>query len=183
MTRFVYKDLNGWLVPGMGYFKALQAHALEMEHELDRLRKQLAVSGNKYYQRDAAKWGEEWQRKCIESGELKRQLIELEAEKNVEIRRLQHENEYLQEQIETYQRAEHPPKRKQARDGRTGRFMSSVPDGDKPFRAWLMDSQGYGTAQIAAKLGVSADTVKRYIRSEKSMRDKDGYKPGVYIAQ
>ena len=115
---------------------------------------------------------------------MKRQLIELESQKDAEIARLQYQVEYLEQQLSIYQQAENPQKKKPARDEQTGRFTSSVPDRDKPFRAWMMDQQGYGTAQIAAKLGVSADTVKRYVRSEKAMRTEDGeLRPGVYVAQ
>lgn len=183
--EFNYKDLSGSIHLGLlNYTRELQEHSLDLESENLRLHKQLAKSGNQYYQRDSARWGEKWQQKCIEVGELKQQLIELEAEKDAEINRLRHEIDYLQEQLDIYQQAENPPKKQQARDERTGRFVSKVPDADKPYQAWLMDSQGYGTAQIAAKLGVSGDTVKRYIRSEKSMRTKDGdLRPGIYIAQ
>ena len=36
----------------------------------------------------------------------------------------------------------------------------------------MMDRQGYSTAQIAVKLGVPGDTVKRYIRQQNAKRGK-----------
>lgn len=181
---FAYKSLDGWLLPGVAYFRELQEHALKLEKENVDLRKRLGIDGNQWYQRDAAEWGRKWQEKCVEVGEVRQQMIEQAAEKDAEILRLKHEIEYLQDQLEMYQKAENPPKKQMNRDIRTGRFVSKVADADKPYQAWLMDRQGYGTAQIAAKLNVSADTIRRYIRSEKSMRDENGHmKPGIYIAQ
>ena len=157
---------------------------MQMEQEIAKLKEQLAVSGSRALQDRAEEWSKQWQDINIETGKLKRQLIELESQKDAEIARLQYQVEYLEQQLSIYQQAENPQKKKPARDEQTGRFTSSVPDRDKPFRAWMMDQQGYGTAQIAAKLGVSADTVKRYVRSEKAMRTEDGeLRPGVYVAQ
>lgn len=181
---FQYKSLDGWLMPGIAYFRKLQEHAMQMEQEIAKLKEQLAVSGSRALQDRAEEWSKQWQDINIETGKLKRQLIELESQKDAEIARLQYQVEYLEQQLSIYQQAENPQKKKPARDEQTGRFTSSVPDRDKPFRAWMMDQQGYGTAQIAAKLGVSADTVKRYVRSEKAMRTEDGeLRPGVYVAQ
>lgn len=189
---FAYKNLDGWFMPGSGYFRALQEHALQMEQELTKLREQLAVSGSRALQERAEKWAVEWQQKCIQVGELQKQLIEMESQKDAEINRLRHEIAYLEHQIEMYQRAENPGKGtiSRERDPKTGRFNTSVPQSDKPFRAWMMDRQGYSTAQIAVKLGVSGDTVKRYIRQQNARRGKSDNpdastadeKPGVYSA-
>lgn len=187
---FQYKSLDGWIVPGVAYFRKLQAHALEMEDELKKLREKLAVSGSRALQDRAEEWAKQWQMKCIENGELKRQLIEQAAEKDAEISRLQYRVEYLEQQVEQYEKAENPGKRsvQRGRDPKTGRFDTSVPASDKPFRAWLMKQQGYNTAQIAVKLNVSADTVKRYIRDQEASRRKEADdaaregRPGVYLA-
>lgn len=141
-----------------------------MEQELAKLREQLAVSGSRALQERAEKWASEWQVKCIEVGELKKELIELESQKNAEISRLGHEIEYLERQLEIYQKAEHPNRIQRGRDPKTGRFNASIPASDKPARAYLMHRQGYSTAQIAVKLGISGDSVKRYIRQEKAKR-------------
>lgn len=182
---FNYKNLDGSLHIGLlNYTRQLQEYAIEMEDYAIELEEKLAVSGNRALQDRAEEWSKQWQDINIETGKLKRQLIELESQKDAEIARLQHEVEYLEEQLQQYKQAENPVKKTPARDGKTGRFTSSIPDADKPFRAWLMDQQGYGTAQIATKLGVSGDTVKRYIRSEKAMRAEDGeLRTGVYVAQ
>lgn len=187
---FTYKSLDGWLLPGTGYFKKLQEHALRMEREIAELKEQLAVSGSQALQKRAEKWSEEWQDKCIEVGELQKRLIELESQKDAEIMRLQYQVEHLEEQLEQYQRAENPVKKasQRGRDPKTGRFNTSIPASNKPFKAWLMKEQGYNTAQIAVKLGVSGDTVKRYIREQEADRKKAGIsseeetKPGVYLA-
>lgn len=171
MKRFSYKSLNGWLIPNINYFKALQEHALQMEQEIDRLQEQLAVSGSRALQERAEKWAVEWQQKCIQVGELQKQLIEVESQKDSEIMRLQYQVEYLEQQLDIYQKAEKPGKHtiQRARDPKTGRF-NSVPASDKPFQAWLMHQQGYSNSQIAYKLGISADTVARYIRKQKAER-------------
>lgn len=162
MTRFTYKSLDGWLIPGVGYFKALQEHALDMEREIVSLNRQLSKSGNKYYQRDAAKWGEEWQRKCIEAGEMKRQLIELEAEKDAEIRRLQNEVDYLQEQLEEYQAAQQPNSQRK-RNSKNGQFMADIPKAEKMRQAYELSRKGCTLTQIANKLDITSETVKKYI--------------------
>lgn len=168
---FHYKRLDGWIVPGIAYLRELQEHALQMEQELAKLREQLAVSGSRALQERAEKWASEWQVKCIEVGELKKELIELESQKDAEINRLTHEIEYLEQQLEIYQKAEHPNRTQRGRDPKTGRFNTSVPASDKPSRAYLMHRQGYSTAQIAVKLGISGDSVKRYIRQQKAARN------------
>ena len=167
---FAYKNLDGWFMPGLGYFKKLQEHALQIEQELTELREQLAVSGSRALQERAEKWAVEWQQKCIQVGELQKQLIEMESQKDAEINRLTHEIEYLEQQLEIYQKAEHPNRIQRGRDPKTGRFNTSIPASDKPSKAYLMHRQGYSTAQIAVKLGISGDSVKRYIRQEKARR-------------
>lgn len=175
---FTYKRLDGWLMPGTGYFKALQEHAIEMEHEISVLRKQAAISGNKYYQRDAAKWGEEWQKKCIEAGELKRQLIELEAEKDAEIKRLEYEIRYLQEQLEQYQTAQKPVTTKK-RDSNTGKFIADIPKSKKIQQAYEMYNNGYSLNQIACRLHISTETVKKYIAEYKRQLDNQWFQAQV----
>lgn len=188
---FQYKSLDGWIVPGVAYFRQLQKHALQMEQEIAELKEQLAVSGSRALQSRAEEWSKQWQDINIETGKLKRQLIELESQKDAEIARLQHEVDYLEQQLEQYKRADNPVKEPiiRGRDPKTGRFDTSIPARDKPFQAWLMKEQGYNPTQIAVKLNVSKDTVKRYIRQENAKRGNsdtpdlaDDEKPGVYLA-
>lgn len=190
-TTFAYKSLDGWLIPGTGYFRKLQEHALQLEQENAELKEQLAVSGSQALQRRADKWSEQWQDKCIENGELRKQLIELESQKDAEIMRLQYQVEHLEQQLEQYQLADNPVKAPiiRGRDPKTGRFDTSIPARDKPYKAWLMKEQGYNPTQIAVKLNISKDSVKRYIRQENAKRGNsdtpdlaDDEKPGVYLA-
>ena len=58
---FQYKSLDGWLMPGIAYFRKLQEHALQMERELAELKEQLAVSGNRALQDRAEEWSKQWQ--------------------------------------------------------------------------------------------------------------------------
>lgn len=188
---FTYKSLDGWIMPGTGYFRKLQEHALQMEQEIAELKEQLAVSGSQALQKRAEKWSEKWQDKCIEVGELQKRLIELESQKDAEIMRLQYELEYYKEELKQYQRADNPVKEPvvRGRDPKTGRFDTSVPARDKPYKAWLMKEQGYNPTQIAVKLNISKDTVKRYIRAENAKRGRsdtpdlaDDENQGVYLA-
>ena len=176
---FHYRRLDGWIMPGTGYLRELQDHALQMEQELAKLREQLAVSGSRALQERAEKWAVEWQQKCIQVGELQKQLIEMESQKNAEISRLGHEIEYLEQQLEMYQKAERPARTPRGRDPKTGRFNTSIPASDKPSKAYLMHRQGFDTAQIAVKLGISGDSVKRYIRQEKAKRTYYSPNPDV----
>ena len=164
MSNFAYKSLDGWLVPGVAYLRKLQEHALELEDENEELKEQLAVSGSRVLQDRAEVWAVKWQELNVELGEVVREKIELEASKNAEIERLQREVDYLNEQLEICEGRRSTKTKSQMRDSRTGRFMSPVPDGNKKATAYQMHLKGYSNAQIAQKLNVSAETIKRYIR-------------------
>lgn len=167
MSDFKYKNLDGSIHLGLlGYTRELQDHALELEDELAEALDELATSSNQALQRRAAIWAEKWQDLNIEIGQLSREKIENEAKLNAEIERLQREVEWLNRQLEQYEDADnHPNRRNQPRDETTGRFKSSIPDGNKKTVAYQMHLQGYSNLQIAQKLDVSPETVKRYIRS------------------
>ena len=189
---FNYKNLDGSIHIGLlNYTRQLQDYAMDMEDYAAELEEQLAVSGSRALQDRANRWSEQWQDKCIEVGELRKQLIELESQKDAEIMRLQYQVEHLEQQLEQYQIADNPVKAPiiRGRDPKTGRFDTSNPARDKPYKAWLMKEQGYNPTQIAVKLNVSKDTVKRYIRQENAKRGNsdtpdlaDDEKPGVYLA-
>ena len=189
---FNYKNLDGSIHIGLlNYTRQLQDYAMDMEDYAAELEEQLAVSGSRALQDRANRWSEQWQDKCIEVGELRKQLIELESQKDAEIMRLQYQVEHLEQQLEQYQLADNPVKAPiiRGRDPKTGRFDTSIPARDKPYKAWLMKEQGYNPTQIAVKLNVSKDTVKRYIRQENMKRGNsdtpdlaDDEKPGVYLA-
>ena len=192
MSDFNYKDLSGSIHLGLlGYTRELQDHALELEDELAEALDELATSSNQALQRRAAIWAEKWQDLNIEIGQLSREKIENEAKLNAEIERLQREVDYLEQQLEQYKRADNPVKAPiiSGRDPKTGRFDTSIPARDKPYKAWLMKEQGYNPTQIAVKLNISKDTAKRYIRAENAKRGNsdtpdlaDDEKPGVYLA-
>lgn len=160
MEKFYYKELS---IMTNTYTRDLQNHALALEEEIYHLQEELAKSGSHYYMKEAAMIGQHWTEVNLQLGELQGQ-----------IRRLELENEYLQEKLQEYQQAEKPDKQRQSRprDVKTGQFVS-VPASQKPFQAYLMDKQGYSVSQIAVKLGVSNDSVKRYIRKEKADRMTD----------
>ena len=189
---FNYKNLDGSIHIGLlNYTRQLQDYAMEMEDHAIELEEKLAVSGNRALQDRAEEWSKQWQDINIETGKLKRQLIELESQKDAEIMRLQYQVEHLEQQLEQYQLADNPVKAPiiRGRDPKTGRFDTSIPARDKPYKAWLMKEQGYNPTQIAVKLNISKDTAKRYIRAENAKRGNsdtpdlaDDEKPGVYLA-
>ena len=168
-TTFTYKSLDGWLMPGTAYFRKLQEHALQMEQEIAELKEQLAVSGSQALQKRAEKWSEEWQQKCIQTGELQKQLIELESQKDAEIMRLQYRAEFLEEQLEQcqarleeYQTADKPNTQRK-RDSESGKFVADMPKKEKMRIAYTMHNNNYTDAQIARKLNVTPSTVRNYI--------------------
>lgn len=159
-----------WTLPGIEYWVRLDAYAAWLEQAVARLRKQNAEDGNQYYRRDAAKWGQKWQDKCIEMGELKSQMITQKAEYEAELRRKDLEIEYLQEQLEAYEEAEQPQSQRK-RNSQTGRFVSDLPRKEKVWRAWDMNRREYRISQIARELNISSETAKRYIREYEAQRD------------
>lgn len=192
MSDFRYKDLSGSIHLGLlGYTRELQDHALELEDALAEAQDELATSSNQALQRRAAIWAEKWQELNIEIGQLSREKIETEAKLNAEIERLQREVEWLNKQLEQYEDTDNRPNRKnQPRDATTGRFKSSIPEGNKKTVAYQMHLQGYSNLQIAQKLDVSPETVKRYIRAmshagdtepqEQPQQQCDAYTVGWY---
>lgn len=161
-----------WTLPGAEYWVRLDVYAAWLEQTVAGLRKQLAENGNQYYRRDAAKWGQKWQDKCIEMGELKSQMITQKAEYEAELRRKDLEIEYLQEQLEAYEEAEQPHSQRK-RNSQTGRFVSDLPRKEKVWKAWDMNRRGYRISQIARELNIHAETVKRYIREYEASRSTD----------
>lgn len=177
MNGFKRKDLSKrrWTIPGVDYFRQLDEYAAQLEEENAQLKEKLAVSGSRALQDRAAQWAECWQELNIEIGELAREKIELESRKNAEIERLQREISWLNKQLEQYEDCSpnSQKRRTQTRDAKTGRFTSSTPEGNKKSTAYQMSLQGYSNLQIAQRLEVSVDTVKRYIR-DMAHADKGG---------
>lgn len=163
--RFQREDLRNrrWTMPGMQYFIRLDAYAAWLEDRVSELQEVVAKSGSNYYMRDSKEWGKQWNEKLREIGELQAKLITLEAEKDAEIRRLQQENEYLQERLEDYEAAENP-KSQRKRNSRTGQFVADMPKLDKMWKACDMAQKGYKPIEISRALNVAPETVKRYIR-------------------
>lgn len=163
--KFQRKDLkkHRWTLPGIQYIIQLDAYAAWMEDRYLELREMVSKSGSNYYMRDAKEWGRQWNELQRKLGELQAEKITLEAEKDAEIRRLQLENEYLQDQLEAYEAAENP-KSQRRRNSATGQFVAETTKFDKMFKAYDMDRKGYNHAQISRTLSVSPETVKRYIR-------------------
>lgn len=159
-----------WTLPGAEYWVRLDAYAAWLEQTVATLQEQLARDGNQYYRRDAAKWGQKWQDKCIEAGELRSQLITQKAEYEAELRRKDLEIEYLQERLETYEEAEQPQSQRK-RNSKTGRFVSDLPRKEKVWKAWDMNRRGYRISQIARELNISSETAKRYIREYEAQRN------------
>lgn len=164
---FRRKDLGHcWLFPSQAYWYQLDAYTAWLEKQVRELREQLGKSGNKHYQRDAAVWGQKWQEKCIEVGELKAE----NRRKELEIGYLQEHLEQLREELKAYQEAEEPQIQRKRND-KTGRFVSDIPKDEKVWKAWDLCRKGYNYAQIARELYVSTDTVKRYIREYEANRE------------
>lgn len=159
-----------WTLPGIEYWVRLDTYAAWLERTVATLQEQLARDGNQYYRRDAAKWGQKWQDKCIEAGELQSQLITQKAEYEAELRRKDLEIEYLQEQLEAYEEAEQPQSQRK-RNSQTGRFVSDLPRKEKVWKAWDMNRRGYRISQIANELRIHTETVKRYIREYEAQRN------------
>lgn len=177
-TTFAYKSLDGWLIPGTGYFRKLQEHALQLEQELKELKENLAVSGSRALQDRAEKWSEEWQAKCIEVGELQKQLIELESQKDAEIMRLQYRAEFLEEQLEQYQarleeyQTADKPNSQRKRDSESGKFVTDIPKKEKMRIAYTMHNNNYTDAQIARRLNVTSQTVKNYVSTYQAEQNR-----------
>lgn len=163
--QFRREDLRKrrWTLPPTQYFIRLDAYAAWLEEQVLELQRERAQSGNKFYQQDAKEWGKQWNGLQRKFGELQAKLITLEAEKDAEIRRLQLENEYLQEQLDTYEAAENP-KSQRKRNSKTGQFVADMSKLDKMWKAYDMNRKGYKTAEISRALNISPETVKRYIR-------------------
>lgn len=167
---FQYKSLDGWIVPGVAYFRKLQEHALQMEQELAELKEQLAVSGSRALQDRAEKWSEKWQDKCIEVGELQKQIIELESQKNAELRRLELERDWLQERNESLEEKlmryeellfSRKSTSEQPRDMK-GRFGGN--QWERWKEVWGLSEQGLNSIEIADRTGLSVSTVETYLR-------------------
>lgn len=190
MSGFRRIDLSKrrWTIPSVDYFRRLDAYCDELEQENTGLKEQLAKAGNAYYQADSERWGHEWTSLNIKMGQLEREKISVEAELQAQISRLQYEVDWLNEQLEKYQKAEKPIKQltQRARDSKTGKFIAGVPTSQKPQEAYRLHNQGYNNSEIAAKLNVSSETVGRYIRQVKHKNDvyieTGSPKPGVYLA-
>lgn len=167
---FNYKNLEGSIHIGLlNYTRQLQDYAMEMEEQLIKLEEKLAVSGSRALQDRADRWSEKWQDKCIEVGELRKQLIELESQKDAEIMRLQYRAEFLEGQLEQcqarleeYQMADKPNSQKK-RDSESGKFVTDIPKKEKMKIAYDMHNDNYTDAQIARRLNISSGTVKNYI--------------------
>ena len=163
--KFQRKDLRKrrWTLPPTQYFIQLDAYAEWLEEQVLELKRERAESGSQFYQQDAKEWGKQWNKLQRKFGELQAEKITLEAEKDAEIRRLQLEIEYLQDQLEAYEAAENP-KSQRRRNSATGQFVAETTKFDKMFKAYDMDRKGYNHAQISRALNVAPETVKRYIR-------------------
>lgn len=181
LNQFDYKNLDGLFFPGHDYTRNLQEYAMQQDEiinslqlEVDELQSKLAGSEGRVLQEVAATWAGKWTQAQIQYGEAERNArlmyADLEVENRqltLEIEYLQRENEALKDQLAAADQAR--DKRSQYREqgrGPDGRFKaSSVPAGERQREAHWMKQQGYSTGQIARKLGVSYDTVKRYQRA------------------
>ena len=177
-TTFTYKSLDGWIMPGAGYLRKLQEHALQLEQELEELKENLAVSGNRALQDRAEEWSRHWQDKCIEVGELQKRLIEMESQKDAEIMRLQYRAEFLEGQLEQcqarleeYQTADKPNSQRK-RDSDSGRLITDIPKVEKMKIAYDMHRDKYTDAQIARRLNISSSTVKNYVSTYQAEQNR-----------
>ena len=158
------------------YTYDLQAHALELEElvqvqlkKIRHLENIIARSGDASYQRDADRWGEEWQGLNVEFGKYKLQAMEQIGQLQAENRRLEIERDWLQEQNELLEekllRYEHLLSGKsvgnQERDI-SGRFAGS--QWESWVRVWTLAQQGKNLFEIADAMGLSISTIETYLR-------------------
>lgn len=162
-----------------GYTKQLDEYAEQLEDladelieeinsrekQIDKLKEQIhqlelanAKAGNRLYQADAENWGKQWNELNIAYGKV-------QAENSS----LKYMNQFLQERLDMYESTEKPiPKEQKQRDEKSGKFVSVIPKAEKEKTAYQMKNQGYSFAEIGHKLGVTADSAKRYYQSQKA---------------
>lgn len=172
--RINLRQRHFYNMPGLEYYVRLDAYTAWLEEKLAAARETIAMSGNNYYMHDSKEWCKNWNAKLREIGELKAEKITLEAEKNAEIRRLQLENEWLQEkdeisnqkiadlqqQLLAYEST--GTKIQRTRDEK-GRFSSNMSKKEKRKVAYDMKQRGFKWAEIAHQLDIQPDTAKQYV--------------------
>lgn len=173
--RMHLKSLDGWLWPNRKYWEMLQQKYIEACQYIGKLEGIIARSGEARFLAEAEEMSKKWNQLNIQFGEYQRKAIEERAELEQENRRLRYENEYLQQQVDKYERVQRPQNNQNTfRDPKTGRYAknTSVPESDKKRVAYTLSRNGWSNAQIAVKLNVSVDTVSRYIREIKAQKEE-----------
>lgn len=182
MNNFNYKNLTPL---ASRYTWDLQEHALQLEdlvqeqlEQIMDLERTIGRSGSASYQRDAEKWGAEWQQLNIDFGTYKLQTIEQIGQLQQEIRRLEQERDWLQEQnsmlesqIVRYEQIAATGGRPEQGREPNGRYAGS--QWEQWLRAWDLHLEGLNVLQIADKMGLAPSTVDTYLRKYAKMYGLD----------
>lgn len=208
LQQFNYRDLEGLFSPPRSYTRALQDYAMtqdniisSMEQKIYDLEHKLARTGNQFYQKDAGKWGKEWTNINIEFGKLQREKIEsearLQAERiaaearlQAEIDRLKYLNEQLQTELEVMEArlqgmvaievVDNKPKRALPERDSSGRFSAPVKSREEITMEY--HDKGYRNTEIAQLMGVTPETVARYLKNFAKKQER-AYQARIETAQ
>lgn len=178
IAQFAYRDLDGFFFPGRNYTRKLQEYAKQQdeliaiqEGQIYDLEKKLAKTGNQYYQKDAGKWGKAWTDLNIKYGQLHAEKIASEAKLQAEIDRLRYQLQQVQMDLEAAESRNAILDQPVPEDSKITFLPNRNPDGTfktvpktKEQLAGEYHRQGLKKTEIAEMLGVSPDTVARYIR-------------------
>lgn len=159
-------NLDGKLFrPGMDYIRELDYAyqcAVRRIHELEEI---IARSGNHFLQKDAGEWQKENRELKQKNASLQAKIIEMNAEHKMEMLEVTNRADYYErkykDMIDANSRTVNS-----SRDKKSGQFRRS--DGlsglEVRQKALEMHDRHIPYAEIGRKLGISVDTVKKYIR-------------------
>lgn len=154
------------------YVRELYDYISELYSEIEDLNSKLAKAGNHFYQRDAAKMGQQWQELNIQFGKLQAESIAEKAALQAEIDRLTFQNRQLAADLEVMEarlsgmvavEVVDKPKTSYLPDRNANGTFKSVPKTREQLAAEY-HAQGLKNTEIAGLLEVSPDTVARYLR-------------------
>lgn len=170
------------------YVRELYDYISELYAEIEDLNGKLARSGNQFYQRDAAAMGKKWQELNIEFGTLQREKIENEARLQAEIDRLTFLNQQLAADLDIAEArlkgmvavevVENKPKRALPERDSNGKFSAAK---SREEIAMEHHEKGYRNTEIAQMMGVSPDTIARYLRNY-SQKQEEMFKQKLAIS-
>jgi hypothetical protein len=172
-----WRDLSGRILPvSADYARTLESDNIRLKEENQRLKEALARSGNRYLLADANDWMTRVRKLEMANSNLRGKVAELEAQLRIQENELT--AEHRMEMLEVTNRADYYERMYRdlveanartvngSRDRGSGQFKREDGlSGDEVRRKALeMYDKHVPFAEIGRKLGVSAETAKKYIR-------------------